>query len=132
MCIKWFGEVSKPYHEFIFYKEGNPLPEDTVAFGWNPFILQIPLSLERFTELKKLIIDDKGLGDTTSSRFRHGLYYLGYFEGSDCKLAKIIPSDQQLYKVSEIVIKFFKGTENEKRVTARWSALFVRLGIYKE
>lgn len=130
ICIRWNGEVDKPYHEFVFYKKGGYNPEDTSFFRRNPFVLQCSLTAEKFDKLKELLFKGDPLVDSVVGSYSFfGAYYLGYCEGSECPLIKILASKERFIRTYKIVTEFFKETEYETAIRSRWSMLFSRIHI---
>jgi hypothetical protein len=131
ISIRWNGPTDKPYHEFVFYKKGGYNPEQEFnSYGGSPFISQIALSENEFTELKQILFAEYHNPD--SSKRSDPLfmsYYIGYFEGSNWLVTNYMNKNDDFVKTSIGVIEFFKGTKYEANVKSRWKMIFDRIGI---
>jgi hypothetical protein len=127
--IRWNGEVDKPYHGFVFYKDRgfNPEAEDWI---YNPFVLQCALTEPQFQALKALLFSKPQKPDSTDkSNPLFMSYYIGYFEGSNWVQATFLNSKSDFIRTYNETVQFFKGTEYESLVIQRWKMVFNRIGI---
>jgi len=131
ICIRSSLYPDKPFHEFVFYKEGCYNPDQELEYsGLNTFVSKIALSEDKFNELKKLLFAEKPSPDSSkNSDPLYRSYYIAYIEGSKWLHIISLNNYTDYVKSSTFITNLFKGTKYEEDVKRRWIMIFDRLGI---
>jgi hypothetical protein len=135
IAIRWNGDIDKPYHEFIFYKKSSPHADQSpVSYSNYIFILKCALSDKDFDDLKLALFaetPDTDSVDSTAfgpkSKSFPSYYFLGYVDNDSLLLGKDLYNKTDLVRTYKKMTRFFKGTEFEPIVKAKWRAVFGRL-----
>jgi hypothetical protein len=102
----WFGDVDKPYNEFLFFKSGSLYPDQYD----NPFVLNCQLTDKQFSDSKSLLIDNFVTKERrVSSNEPCTNYFLGYFSGEKIISGRYISDQNDLVSISRLMKDYFKN-----------------------